>query len=179
GGRLIDREARGAERESLLRASVKMPELTLNAREEADLELIANGALSPLEGFMGEADYVLVRDQKRLANGLVWTIPVTLSATEEERAKLKIVDDVAPRSRDGRLPAALHLSEIFTYDKQLEAERVYLTNEEKHPGVKAVYAQGDYLLGGHVTVVEHPQEVGGRREFAPYRFSPRELRALF
>ena len=85
GGRLIDREARGVERESLLRSSVKMPEMTLNAREEADLELIANGALSPLEGFMGEADYVLVRDQRRLANGSVWTIPVTLSATKDER----------------------------------------------------------------------------------------------
>lgn len=175
GGRLIDREARGAERESLLRASAHMHEMTLNAREEADLELIALGALSPLEGFMGEADYVLVRDQRRLANGLVWTIPVTLSATEEEQAKLKIGDDIALRSRDGRLMAVLHLAEIFKYDKQLEAERVYLTNEEKHPGVKALYAQGDYLLGGHVSVVER----GRRHEFAPYRYSPRELRALF
>src|SRR5262249_4777090 len=179
GGTLVDREARGAERESLLRASVKMPELTLNAREEADLELIANGALSPLEGFMGEADYVLVRDQKRLGKGLGWTIPVTLSATEEERAKLKVGDDVALRSRDGRLLAVLHLAEIFKYDKQLEAERVYLTAEEKHPGVKALYAQGEYLLGGHVSVIEHPREKRGRHEFAPYRYSPRELRALF
>ena len=140
GGRLIDREARGAEREELLRQSAHMPELTLNAREEADLELIAHGALSPLEGFMGEADYLLVRDQKRLANGLIWTIPVTLSATEEERAKLNIGDDVALRSGDGRLLAVLHLAEIFKYDKQLEAERVYLTAEEKHPGVRALYA---------------------------------------
>src|SRR5262247_861309 len=154
GGRLIDREARGAERESLLRASAHMPELTLNAREEADLELIATGALSPLEGFMGEADYVLVRDQRRLASGSVWTIPVTLSVTEDEKAKLKIGDDVALRSRDGRLLAVLHLAEIFKYDKQLEAERVYLTTEDKHPGVKALYEQGDYLLGGHVSVVE-------------------------
>jgi sulfate adenylyltransferase len=175
GGRLIDREARGVERESLLRSSVKMPELTLNPREEADLELIASGALSPLEGFMGEADYVLVRDQKRLANGSVWTIPVTLSVTEDERAKLKIGDDVALRSRDGRLLAALHLAEIFKYDKQLEAERIYQTAEEKHPGVKALYAQGDYLLGGHVSVVDYSR----RHEFAPYRYTPRELRALF
>src|SRR5262249_35183972 len=175
GGRLIDREARGAERESLLRAAAHMPELTLNAREEADLELIAQGALSPLEGFMGEADYVLARDQKRLANGSVWTIPVTLSATEDEKAKLKIGDDVALRSRDGRLLAALHLTEIFKYDKHLEAERVYQTAEEKHPGVKALYQQGENLLGGHGSVVDHPR----RHEFAPYRYTPRELRALF
>jgi sulfate adenylyltransferase len=175
GGSLIDREARGIEREVLLRASAAMPEMTLNAREEADLELIGQGALSPLEGFMGEADYVLVRDQKRLANGSVWTIPVTLSATEYERANLKIGDDVALRSREGRLLAVLHLAEIFKYDKQLEAERIYLTTEERHPGVKALYAQCEYLLGGHVSVVDYPR----RYEFAPYRYTPRELRALF
>lgn len=175
GGRLVDREARGEERQVLLRESARMPELTLNAREEADLELLAQGALSPLEGFMGEADYVLVRDQKRLANGVVWTIPVTLTATEEERAKLKIGDDVALRSREGAPLAVLHLSEIYKYDKHLEAERVYLTTEEKHPGVKALYEQGDYLLGGQVSVIDFAK----RHEYAPYRFTPRETRAIF
>ncbi len=175
GGTLVDREARGGEREGLLRSSVKAPGLTINARAEADLELIANGAFSPLEGFMGEADYLAVRDNRRLANGLAWTIPVTLSATEEERARLKIGDDVALRTQDGRLLAVLHLTEIFKYDKQLEAERVYLTAEDKHPGVNALYAQGEYLLGGRVSVVEHPR----RQEFAPYRYTPRELRAFF
>jgi sulfate adenylyltransferase len=179
GGRLVNREALGAERDALLRVAAKAPELTLNAREEADLELIAIGALSPLEGFMGEADYVLVRDQKRLANGLVWTIPVTLSVGEEERSKLKVGEDVALRGRDGRLLAVLHLTEIFKRDKQLEAERVYLTNEEKHPGVKALYEQGEYLLGGQVSVIERPLEAGGSRQFAPYNFTPRESRALF
>jgi sulfate adenylyltransferase len=175
GGRLIDREARGDVREALLRAAAQMPSLELNAREEADLELIANGAFSPLEGFMGEADYISVRDQRRLANGLVWTIPVTLSVTEPERAKLNVGDDVALRGRDGRLLAVLHLAEIFTYDRELEAERVYLTREDKHPGVAALYAQGEYLLGGRITLVEHPH----RHDFAPYRYTPRELRALF
>jgi sulfate adenylyltransferase len=175
GGRLIDRELRGAEREAVLRASAKMPSLTINARAEADLELIAIGALSPLEGFMGEADYVSVRDERHLANGLVWTIPITLPATEEESGTLRAGDDVALRSRDGRLIAVLHLTEIFKYDKQLEAERVYRTTEEKHPGVKAIYAQGDYLLGGRISLIESPN----RHEFASYRFSPRGMRALF
>jgi sulfate adenylyltransferase len=175
GGKLIDRELRGAEREALLRASAKMPSLTVNARAEADLELIAIGALSPLAGFMGEADYVSVRDERHLANGLVWTIPITLPATEEEKSSLRAGDDVALRSRDGRLIAVLHLAEIFKYDKQLEAERVYRTTEEKHPGVKAIYAQGDHLLGGRISLIESPN----RHEFASYRFSPRGLRALF
>src|SRR5262245_61636163 len=115
GGRLIDREARGAERESLLRASNKMPSLNLNGRNISDLELIANGALSPLEGFMGEADYTSVRDNRRLSNGLVWTIPVTLAVTGDEREQINPGDDVALRHTDGRLLAVLHLSEIFKY----------------------------------------------------------------
>ena len=175
GGRLIDREARGAEREALLRATAGRPSLKLNVREEADLELIANGALSPLEGFMGEADYLAVRDRRRLANGLVWTIPVTLSATADERSRLTVGDDVELHSSDGRLLAVLHLAEIFKYDKQLEAERVYLTTEDQHPGVKALYAQGEYLLGGKITLVEQVR----RHEFAPHHYSPSELRALF
>jgi sulfate adenylyltransferase len=175
GGQLIDREARGAERDSLLRSSKKMPSLTLNRRTISDLELIANGALSPLEGFMSEADYLSVRDKRRLDNGLVWTIPVTLPVTGEERSKIKPGDDVTLRNSDGRLLAVLHLSEIFKYDKQAEAENVYRTTDENHPGVKALYSQGEFLLGGRISLIESVN----REEFKPYRYSPRDLRALF
>ncbi len=175
GGVLVNREADGAERESLLRAAETLPTVTINARAEADLELIATGALSPLEGFLGEADYLSVRDNLRLANGLVWSIPVTLSATAEERAKLTVGNDVALRTRDGRLVAVLHLAEIYTYDKQREAEAVYGTAEEKHPGVQVLYTQGEYLLGGKVTVLDHPNG----QEFKQYRHTPAQTRALF
>lgn len=175
GGKLVDREARGAERETLLRASVTLPSVTINARAEADLELIAIGALSPLEGFLGEADYLSVRDHLRLANGLVWSIPITLSATAEERAKLNVGDDVALRTRDGKLVAILHLAEIYTYDKQREAEAVYGTSEDRHPGVQVLYSQGEFLLGGKVTVIDHPNG----HEFKEYRHTPAQTRALF
>ena len=153
GGKLVDREARGAEREALLQAAATLPSVTINARAEADLELIAIGALSPLEGFLGEADYLSVRDNRRLANGLVWSIPITLSATAEEHANLKIGEDVALKARNGQIVAILHLAEIYTYDKQAEAEAVYRTAEEKHPGVQVLYSQGEFLLGGKVTVL--------------------------
>jgi sulfate adenylyltransferase len=175
GGKLVDRAATGAERETLLQAAAKLPTLTLNAREEADLELIANGAFSPLEGFLGEKDYLSVRDNKRLANGLVWSIPVTLSASEDEIRVLKTGQDVALHGRDGRLLAVLHLTEIYSYDKQKEAEQVYRTTEDKHPGVAALYAQKDYLLGGAITLLNEVNPTS----FANYRFTPRALRALF
>src|SRR5262245_35674858 len=175
GGRLVDRSVAPSEREAMLRAVAKSVNLTINAREEADLELIANGAFSPLEGFLGEADYVAVRNNRRLASGLVWSIPVTLSVTKGERKQLKIGDDVALRSRDGRLLAVLHLEEIFSYDKQLEAEAVYRTTDEKHPGVAALYAQGEYLLGGRISLLEEVNP----NSFWQYRFTPRQLRSLF
>ena len=175
GGTLVNRTVGGTEREALLHAATKLPSLELNAREEADLELIANGAFSPLEGFLGEADYRSVRDHRRLANGLVWTIPVTLSATKEELEGISLGHDVALHARDGRLLAVLHLSEIFTCDKQLEAQRVYLTTEEKHPGVAAVYAQDEFLLGGRISLLEHPNP----NAFAAARYTPADLRALF
>ena len=174
GGTLINRTAQGAEREALLNAAATLPTITLNAREEADLELIANGAFSPLEGFLGEKDYLSVRDNKRLANGLVWAIPVTLSVSEEEKNNLQIGTDVALKGRDGRVLAILHLAEIYTYDKQEEARQVYRTTEEQHPGVAALYAQKEYLLGGKITLVNTVSEA-----FAPYRFTPAQLRALF
>ena len=175
GGTLINRTAQGAKREALLQSAAKLPTITLNAREEADLELIANGAFSPLEGFLGQADYLSVRDDKRLANGLVWSIPVTLSVSEDEKNKLKVGEDIALLARDGRLLALLHLAEIFTYDKQEEAQQVYRTIEEQHPGVAALYAQKDFLLGGKITLLN---EVAPN-SFAKYRFTPAQLRALF
>ncbi len=175
GGKLVNREAQGAERDALLRASATLPSVTINARAEADLELIAIGALSPLEGFLGEADYLSVRDNRRLANGLVWSVPITLSATAEERAKLNVGDEVALKTRSGQVVAVLQLEEIYTYDKQAEAEAVYRTAEEKHPGVQVLYSQGEYLLGGKVTVVNHPNG----NEFKQYRHTPAQTRALF
>jgi sulfate adenylyltransferase len=175
GGTLIDRSLDGEARDEWLRAAPALPSLTLDAREEADLELIANGAFSPLEGFLGEADYESVRDQRRLADGRVWTIPVTLSTTAEQARTLTTGEAVALRGGDGRLLAVLHLAEIFSRDKRAEAEAVYRTTEEKHPGVAALYAQRDVLLGGRVSLIE---EVN-RSAFANYRFTPARLRALF
>src|SRR5580765_6015551 len=166
GGVLVDLESTDNE---WRRVSERLPVLSLNARQESDLELIANGAFSPLTGFMCEADYVSVRDRGRLSNGLVWTIQITLSATAEACAGLEPGQPVALRSRDGRLVAILHLEEIFTHDKRREAEQVYLTTEDRHPGVRYLNSQGEFLLGGGIPLIKHPQSI----DFASYRSTPR------
>ncbi len=175
GGRLINRELTGVERETLLERVPAMPSLTLRPREISDFEMIAQGAFSPLEGFMCEDDYVAVRGNRHLASGLPWTIPVTLSATDEVAEKIKEGSDVALYDGEQHLLGVLHLEQKFRYDKQREAERVYLTTDDKHPGVAALYEQGDTLMGGAVSLLSRPRSP----QFPAYRLDPAETREEF
>src|SRR5881394_3691192 len=118
GGRLINRELTGVERETLLERAPAMPRLTLRAREISDLEMIANGAFSPLEGFMCEDDYITVRGNKHLASGLPWTIPITLSATDDLATTINEGQEVALYAGDDHLLGVLHLEQKYRYDKQ-------------------------------------------------------------
>jgi sulfate adenylyltransferase len=175
GGRLINRELAGVERETLLERVAAMPHLTLRVREISDLEMIANGAFSPLEGFMCEDDYITVRGNKHLASGLPWTIPITLSASDELAATIKEGQDVALYASDDHLLGVLHLEQKYRYDKQREAERVYLTTDAAHPGVAALYEQGDWLLGGRVSLLNRPPSP----QFPAYRLDPEQTREAF
>jgi len=151
-----------------------MPQLHLTPRESSDLELIANGAYSPLEGFLEAADYRSVISNMRLANGVVWPLPVTLSVTDEEASAFIEGKDVALYEH-ARLVGVLHLSEKYRYDKLRETELVYRTVDDAHPGVHAIYQQGEWLLGGRISVFEH----GYNAAFPQYRLDPSETRALF
>jgi sulfate adenylyltransferase len=151
-----------------------MPALRLGARAVADLELIATGAYSPLEGFMGEADYLSVRDWMQLADGVAWSLPITLSVAEGEAAALRVGSDVA-LYQGGHLLGVLHLAEKFVRDREREAEQVYRTTDAAHPGVRAIYAEGVWLLGGRVSLINRPLD----RAFDAYRRDPAETRALF
>ncbi len=174
GGQLINRELTGVERETLLERAPAMPKLNLRPREVSDLEMIANGAFSPLEGFMCEDDYIAVRGNKHLASGLPWTIPVTLSTETDFAASVKEGEDVALYAED-HLLGVLHLAQKYRYDKEREAERVYLTTETAHPGVSALYAQGDTLLGGKISLLNRPRNAA----FPTYRLDPAETRDAF
>ena len=175
GGRLINREVTGIERETLLERVPSMQRITLRAREVSDLEMIANGAFSPLEGFMCEDDYIAVRGNKHLASGLPWTIPVTLSAKDELASRLKEGEEIALYANDDHLLGVLNLRQKFHYDKQREAERVYLTTDHAHPGVAALYEQGEWLLGGPISLLNRPRNV----QFPAYRLDPQQTREAF
>ncbi len=175
GGELINRLVSGVERDAYLRRTATLPKLTLNEREMADLDMIACGALSPLKGFMKQADYESVVERMRLANGLPWSIPITLAVKAENADNYPVGVEVALYSPAGEVLAILQLEEKYGYDMEREALQVYKTADPAHPGVAALRAQGPVLLGGEVTVLNRVKYT----DFNEGRFDPADLRKLF
>lgn len=130
-----------------------LPQVRLNSRETSDLIMLAVGAFSPLDGFMKKDDYVSVVDNMHTKDGVLWPIPITLAVSKERADKLAIGDNVALVDDDsGELMASLKIEDKFTYDKKNEALKVFGSDDEEHPGVAKIYAQGDVYLGGPVKV---------------------------
>lgn len=175
GGDLVDLKADPAECEALRRQAARLTPIALNSRELADLEMLASGAFTPLTGFMGEADYLRSRDEMRLASGVPWSIPITLGADQRQAAALKPGQELALSSEDGARLAILHLAEVFEVDRRKEAEAVFGTADEAHPGAKNVLACPPWCLGGRVTLLE---EIAGRT-FLEDRLEPNQTRAAF
>ncbi len=175
GGELVDLAAAPNERAALRKHAEGLPDVTLSARDLADLEMLSSGAFSPLTGFMGEADYVRSRDEMRLGSGLPWSIPITLGVEEAVARGLKKGQDVALVTDQGARIAILKLAEIFQVDRKREAEAVFGTAEDAHPGAKNVTSTPPWCLGGNVILID---EIPGRT-FLEYRLSPRETRARF
>lgn len=174
GGELIINMAGESERAELQERARSLPKVEVGSRQLADLEMLAIGAYSPLRGFMNKADYLGSVNDMHLSNGLPWSVPITLSITAEQAATLKEGSQVALVDTQDTLQAVMTIEERFSYDKQLEASKVYRTTDESHPGVKIVYGQGDVLLGGSVRVVDLQ-----RQAFAKYRFTPTQSRQAF
>lgn len=175
GGQLINRVASEAEKKEFLAQADTLPRVTLDARAQSDLEMIAIGGFSPLKGFMEQADYDTVVEEMHLSNGLPWAIPVTLPVSEEIAAPLKEGNWVRLDDADGRFIGVLELTQKFHYNKAHEAVNVYKTDEEKHPGVKVVYDQGAVNLAGPVWLLErdpHPL-------FPVYQIDPAASRVAF
>ena len=123
--------------------------LTLSSRELSDLDMLACGALSPLEGFMGRADYESVLETMRLANGLPWALPVCLAAVGAPKG-----DRVALADETGRKYAVLEVEDVYAYDKEREAQQSFRTTDAAHPGVARLYDQAELCVAGRVTVFD-------------------------
>ncbi|WP_035985439.1 sulfate adenylyltransferase [Leptolyngbya sp. KIOST-1] len=175
GGTLVNRLATPDQSAQFLSQADALPRVSLDERAFSDLVMIAIGGFSPLSGFMHKADYDPVVTDMRLASGLPWAIPVTLSVSEAIAAPLKEGSLVRLDDPSGRFVGVLELEEKYTYDKTREALNVYRTDDEQHPGVKVVYDQGAVNLAGPVWLLQrdpHPL-------FPTYQIDPAASRAMF
>lgn len=174
GGKLINRVANQVQCKQSIEKSNYI-KLTLNEREISDLYMLAIGAFSPLEGFISKDDYTSVVENMRLKNGVVWPIPVTLAVDKEKIKRFKEGDDIALMNSKGEVLGFLALEEIYTSDKKREAEIVYKTTNIEHPGVEYLYKQGEFFLGGKVTMIREPVHP----EFKNFWFTPQQVRKTF
>ncbi len=180
GGKLINRVLSGEARQAAAERAGSLETVILNDLNLADLEMIAGGSLSPLTGYMEHADYESVVHHMRLANGLPWTIPVTLAVDSEQAQRIKIGQEVAlaeRRDNGAHVLAILEVQDIYRYDRDVEAQNVYRTTETAHPGVARLHRQGDVLLGGPIWLIDWPQRAQG--EFPDLRYTPEQTRQLF
>ncbi len=143
--------------------------LTLTSRELSDLDMLASGALSPLQGFMGRDDYESVLESMRLASGLPWALPVCLAAVGMPKG-----DRVALADEAGRKYAVLDIEDVYEYDKEREARQAFRTTDAAHPGVARLYDQADLYVAGRVTVFDRVEP-----PFPQLAKDPGETRAAF
>ncbi|WP_088890594.1 sulfate adenylyltransferase [Leptolyngbya ohadii] len=175
GGQLINRIATPAQRQEFLAMADSLQRVQMDVRTTSDLVMIAIGGFSPLTGFMEREDYESVVTSMYLSNGLPWSIPITLSVTEEVAEPLREGTLIRLDDPSGRFVGVLELSRKYTYDKAKEAVNVYRTDDENHPGVKVVYQQGNVNLAGDVWLLErdaHPL-------FPAYQIDPAVSRQMF
>ncbi|WP_206099763.1 sulfate adenylyltransferase [Longirhabdus pacifica] len=175
GGKLINRIAGAEEKRAFLERKATLPTITLNNWALSDLELIAIGAFSPLEGFMNERDYQHVLQHMRLSNQTVWSIPITLDIDDTTASSLNINNEVALKGADGNLYGWMKIESIYTVDHEEEARKVYGTADKAHPGVQKLFSKNKTYIGGPIKLIERTQ----RDKFQQYYHDPQETRHIF
>jgi sulfate adenylyltransferase len=174
GGKLVDRVLAGSERQAALEKARNLPVLTISERTLSDLECIATGIYSPLEGFVTEKEYNSVVNTMHLPNGLAFSIPITLQVSEQEAESINLNNEIA-LAANGNVLAVMTVTDKYKPDQSVEAEKVYRTSDEKHPGVAAMREAGPVYLGGPISVVvDLPANA-----FPEQHFTPEKTRAAF
>ncbi len=177
GGALKPLLLEGAARQAELDRARTLPKLRLSSRETGDVIMMGIGGFTPLEGFMTEADWRGVCDRMKMANGVFWPIPITLSTSKAEADGIKTGSEVALTDGEtGEIMATLKVTEKYTIDKAHECQMVYKTTDPAHPGVKMVLEQGEINLAGPVRVLSQGEFP---KKYAGTYMTPRETRALF
>lgn len=172
GGKLVDLLVPPAEQEALREYANRLPSIRLSARAECDLELLATGAFSPLDRFMGQADYHRVLDEMRLADGALFPIPITLPVEPEDG--IQVGQEIALRSEQNEVLAIMNVDEVYEWDLAETAEKVFGKNDPRHPLVAEMNRWGRLNISGPLRVIQLPPHY----DFRQLRLTPRQTRAL-
>lgn len=151
-----------------------LPKISLDRNRQMDVEQIAFGTYSPLEGFMNQADFQSVLDTMRLADGVAWPLPIILDVSEQAADELAVGQVIGLTDGRGNVMALLHLSEKFRFDAEDTARKLYGTDSDDHPGVQMVRAMQPVLLAGQIDLIR-----GRESETRAYELTPKQLRRLF
>ena len=154
GGILVNGYVEKAQAEALREEAKSLPSVPINPRQLSDAHMIVQGAFSPLQGFMNHEDYNSVVKDMHLASGYPWPLPVTLAVDSHQASELKEGKQVALTEDGGEIAGVLLLEGKFRREKEEEAQAIYRTTEEQHPGVANLYRDGDVLLSGKVTLFQ-------------------------
>ena len=168
GGKLINRK---------IKKQIDTKGLTqfeINTNLSEDIINIANGVFSPLEGFLVKNDFQNVLNEKRLSNDTPWTIPIILDFNKEEIKNIKEGDTLLLTNTETGLQALIDIDEIYNYDKETLANKVYKTKKIDHPGVANIYNMKKQLMGGKISLLKNK-----KREYDEYNLTPKETRVLF
>ena len=160
----------------LNKAILQLKSWTLSDRQLCDIEMILNGGFSPLDGFMNRKDYNSVCEKMRLENNLLWPIPITLDINDELVDTLEINEEIALRDKEGFVIAILTIDDIWTPDKEKEAQQIYQTTDIFHPGVNTLLNEThSTYVGGTLKGIHYPKHY----DYPQLRHTPQELRESF
>ncbi|NPV07592.1 MAG: bifunctional sulfate adenylyltransferase/adenylylsulfate kinase [Anaerolineae bacterium] len=171
GGKLVDLTVAPEEREELKAYAGRLPSLQLSDRAACDLELLAVGAFSPLDRFMSREDYQRVLDEMRLTSGHVFGVPITLPVGPDDN--LRLDEDVALRNAKNELLGVLTVEEIYPWDREEEAQKVFGTTDLRHPLVAEMHRWGSLNVSGRLRIIALPRHY----DFCDLRLTPQQTRA--
>ena len=173
GGKLIEREMSEQKRNKIIEEINEFYKINIDAEQCQEIENIAQGVFSPLEGFLTQNEYESVLEHSRLTNDTPWTIPILLDVDEKHISQLKPGDTIALIGPE-QPTAIMELEDIYSIDKKKHAQNVFGTTDDKHPGVKRTIEMKPHLLGGKLELIQtHPNQ------FDKYYLKPKESRVLF
>jgi sulfate adenylyltransferase len=172
GGKLVNLVTTGKERDELLSRAPKLPSIKITMRNLCDLELLATGAFSPLDRFMGKADYERVLHEMRLSDGVLFPLPITLTADPKELPT--VGDELVLRNANNDVMAFMTLEEVFHWDPGIEAALAYGSTDAKHPMISEMARWNKVCISGPIQVLNLPKY----HDFIELRRTPAQVREM-